>query len=79
MLRFAHARRHVTAALADAAALPFAEGTADAVLLAYVLFMRWIRPAVCARLRAPAPRRPVGTVTWGSEEQSLAAKTWDRP
>jgi SAM-dependent methyltransferase len=78
MLRIAVDRRHVTAALADAAALPVADGTADAVLLAYVLFMladpaRGLREAT--RVLAPGGR--VGTVTWGSEEQSLAAKMWE--
>ena len=39
MLRYAQQRRQVTPTLADAAALPIAPGTVDAVLLAYVLFM----------------------------------------
>jgi SAM-dependent methyltransferase len=78
MLRFARARRDVTPALADAAALPVADATVDAVLLAYVLFMladpaRGVREAT--RVLRTGGR--VGTVTWASEEQSLAAKTWD--
>jgi ubiquinone/menaquinone biosynthesis C-methylase UbiE len=78
MLRFARERRHVTPALADALALPFASEGVDAVLLAYVLFMltdpaQGLREATRV-LRAGGR---LGTVTWASEEPSLAAKTWD--
>jgi ubiquinone/menaquinone biosynthesis C-methylase UbiE len=38
MLRIARTRRGASAVLADALALPLADGTADAVILAYVLF-----------------------------------------
>jgi SAM-dependent methyltransferase len=78
MLRFANERQHVTAALADALALPFAAESVDAVLLAYVLFML-IDPAGGLReaTRVLRPGGRVGTVTWASEEPSLAAKTWD--
>src|SRR5688500_18874471 len=39
MVHYAKRHRHVVPVLADAAALPIADGIADAVLLAYVLFM----------------------------------------
>ena len=78
MLRYAQQRRQVTPTLADAAALPIALATVDAVLLAYVLFMM---PDLAMGLheatRVLRPGGTVGTVTWGSEEPSLAAKTWD--
>jgi SAM-dependent methyltransferase len=78
MLHYAKRYRHVVPVLADAAALPIRDGTADAVLLAYMLFMLpepadGLREA--ARVLGPGGR--VGTVTWASEEPSLAAKTWD--
>jgi SAM-dependent methyltransferase len=78
MLRYAQRERGVVALLADAAALPVGDGVADAVLLAYVLFMLpkpfdGLREAT--RVLRPGGR--AGTVTWASEEPSLAAKTWD--
>jgi SAM-dependent methyltransferase len=78
MLRVAHARRQVTGALADALALPFARESMDAALLAYVLFML-VDPAggLSEATRVLRPGGRVGTVTWASEEASLAAKAWD--
>ncbi|MGH8977348.1 MAG: hypothetical protein ACRDV7_04675, partial [Acidimicrobiia bacterium] len=48
------------------------------VLLAYVLFMM-PDPAVGLReaTRVLQPGGTIGTVTWGAEEPSVAAKTWD--
>jgi len=78
MLRHAQRHRPVTPALADADALPVAPGTVDAVLLAYVLFML---PSPEHSLReATGALRPggrVGTVTWASEQPSVAANTWE--
>ena len=78
MLRFAHSRRKITGALADGLALPFAQESVDAVLLAYVLFM-FVDPArgLSEATRVLRPGGRVGTVTWASEESSLAEKTWD--
>jgi SAM-dependent methyltransferase len=78
MLRVAHLRRQVTAALADALALPFARESVDAVLLAYVLFMLVDPPRALSEVtRVLRPGGRVGTVTWASEEASSAARTWD--
>ena len=78
MLRVAHTRRHLTGALADALALPFAQESVDAVVLAYVLFML-VDPGrgLSEATRVLLPGGRVGTVTWASEEASPAAKMWD--
>ena len=55
MLRVARTRRGASAVLADALALPLADGTADAVILAYVLF-HLADPA-----RAQVGGKPLGT------------------
>jgi SAM-dependent methyltransferase len=78
MLRYALQHRDVTPVQADACALPVAASRADAVLLAYVLFMlpdpvRGVREATRV-LRAGGR---AGTVTWASETPSIAAKVWD--
>jgi SAM-dependent methyltransferase len=78
MLRYAREHRHVTPVVADATALPVSTTRVDAVLLAYVLFML-ADPAQGLRETVRVLRQGgrVGTVTWGSEAPSLAAKTWD--
>jgi SAM-dependent methyltransferase len=78
MLRFARRHRSVIPVLAGAQSLPLASGTADGVLLAYVLFML-VDPVAglreAARVLKPGGR--VGTVTWASEEPARAALVWE--
>ena len=79
MLRIARTRRGASAVLADALALPLADGTADAVILAYVLF----HLADPARAAAEAARvlRPggrAGIITWAWERQPRASTVWDQ-
>jgi SAM-dependent methyltransferase len=79
MLRFARARRGATAVRADAHSLPLADGTADAVVLAYVLFhladpARAVREA--ARVLRPGGR--AGTITWAWEREPRAAHVLDQ-
>jgi rhodanese-related sulfurtransferase len=79
MLHAARARRGASAILADALALPFAAGTVDAVLLAYVLFHLADPPlalAEAARVLRPAGR--AGTITWAWERESRAGTVWDQ-
>ncbi len=78
MLAFAVEQRGVTAAQADAMALPIQAGFVDVALIAYVLFML---PDPHAGLlearRVLRPRGQVGTVTWANESPAVAAKVWD--
>jgi SAM-dependent methyltransferase len=79
MLRIARTRRGASAVLADALALPLADGTVDAVILAYVLF----HLADPARAAAEAARvlRPggrAGIITWAWERQPRASTVWDQ-
>jgi SAM-dependent methyltransferase len=79
MLRIAHTRRGAPAILADAAALPLADGTAHAVILAYVLFHLAdpsLALAEAARVLRPGGR--VGTITWAWERESRAGTLWDQ-
>jgi SAM-dependent methyltransferase len=78
MLHAARSVHGVSAAQADAAALPIADGSADAALLAFVLFhlndpARGIAEA--ARVLRPGGR--VGTVTWAREGSFKAGAVSD--
>jgi ubiquinone/menaquinone biosynthesis C-methylase UbiE len=71
--------RGASAVTADALALPLADGTVDAVILAYVLF----HLADPARAAAEAARvlRPggrAGIITWAWERQPHASTVWDQ-
>jgi SAM-dependent methyltransferase len=78
MLRIAHRRHGVSGVQADALALPLQTGSADAALLAYVLFML-VDPAAGLReaARVVRPGGSVGTVTWAAEEPTRASAVWD--
>jgi SAM-dependent methyltransferase len=79
MLRVARARRRASAVVADALALPLADGSADAVVLAYVLFHLadpWRAVAEAARLLRHGGR--AGVITWAWERASRADAVWDR-
>jgi SAM-dependent methyltransferase len=78
MLHAARARG-ASAILADALALPFAAGTVDAVILAYVLFHLADPPlalAEAARVLRPGGR--AGIITWAWERESRAGTVWDQ-
>jgi SAM-dependent methyltransferase len=77
MLGVAHRQRGFPAVQADAMALPVAEGAADAVVLAYVLF-HLADPSAAIReaARALRPGGCVGTVTWVSERNERAQDVW---
>jgi SAM-dependent methyltransferase len=79
MLRIARTRRGASAVLADALALPLADGCASAVILAYVLFhlpdpVRAL--AETARVLGPGGR--AGAVTWGWERAPRASALWNQ-
>lgn len=79
MLRVTRTRRGAQAILADALALPLPDGTADAVILAYVLFHLAdpsLALAKAARVLRPGGR--AGTVTWAREQESRAHAVWDQ-
>lgn len=77
MLRMARERPGVLAVHGDAMALPFADGTADGVLLAFVLF-HLSAPASALREAARVAKvgAPVGTVTWRRDQQTRADDVW---
>jgi SAM-dependent methyltransferase len=79
MLRVARARRGAHTAVADALALPLADGAADAVILAYVLF-HLANPslAVAEAARVLRPGGQVGAITWAWEHKSRADTLWDQ-
>jgi SAM-dependent methyltransferase len=79
MLRLAHVQAGATSCLADAARLPVASASVDAVLLAYVLFHladpgEGVREA--ARVLRPGGR--AGSLTWANERQPEAATVWEK-
>jgi SAM-dependent methyltransferase len=79
MLR--HGRHHHTGrpVLADAGCLPLASDCADALIVAYVLFMLDDPArAIGEAARVVHSGGWVGTVTWASEQPSVAALEWDR-
>lgn len=79
MLRIARTRRSAPAILADALALPLADGIADAVILAYVLFHLadpLVTLAEAARVLRPGGR--AGTTTWAWEQGPRAGAMWDQ-
>jgi SAM-dependent methyltransferase len=79
MLRIARTLRAASAVLADALALPLADGTADAVILAYVLFhLADPARAVAEAARVLRPGGRVGTITWAWERGPLAGTVWDQ-
>lgn len=79
MLRIARTRRGAQAVVADALALPLAEGAADAVILAYVLFhLADPSLAVAEAARVLRPGGRIGTITWAWERVSRAEVAWDQ-
>jgi len=79
MLHVARTRRGVPAILADALAVPLAGETADAVILAYVLFhLADPARAVAEAARVLRPGGQVGTITWAWERASRADTVWDQ-
>lgn len=79
MLRIARTRRGAPAILADALALPLADGGADAVILAYVLFhLADPALALAEAARVLRPHGRVGAITWAWERASRADAVWDQ-
>jgi len=78
MLRYAREHRTACAVVGDASALPCANSSVDAVLLAYVLF-HLLDPLNGLQEAARVVRADgrVGTVTWASEAAPPASKVWD--
>ncbi len=79
MLRIARTRRGAPVIQADALALPLADGTADAVILAYVLFhLADPSRAIAEAARVLRPGGRVGAITWAWERGSRAGAVWDQ-
>lgn len=78
MLQIARTRRQARGVVGDAAALPVTEHTADAVVLAFVLFHLPDPDAGLAEAaRALRPPGHLGTVTWAKEWPTRAGTLWD--
>jgi SAM-dependent methyltransferase len=79
MLRIARTRRGASAVPAGALALPLADGTADAVILAYVLFhVADPAPAAAEAARVLRPGGRAGIITRAWERQPRASTVWDQ-
>jgi SAM-dependent methyltransferase len=79
MLHIARSQRGAQALLADALALPLADETTDAVLLAYVLFhLPDPARAVAEAARVLRPGGRIGTITWAWEREPRADEVWDQ-
>jgi SAM-dependent methyltransferase len=79
MLRLARTRRGAAAIRADALALPLADASADAVVLAYVLFHLADPPlALTEAARVLRPGGRVAAITWAWERASRADTVWDQ-
>lgn len=81
MLRVAQGRSQALAVQADGLTLPLPADSADAVLLAFVLFHMADPPgAMTEAARVLRPGGPVGTATWAASVDVLprAYETWDR-
>jgi SAM-dependent methyltransferase len=77
MLRIARTRRGAPAVLADALALPLPDASADAVILAYVLFHLADPPrAIAEAARVLRPGGRAGAITWAWERGSRADTLW---
>jgi len=79
MLQVARARREASAVLADALALPLANASADAVILAYVLFhLADPLQALAEATRVLRPGGRAGTITWAWERAPRASAVWNQ-
>jgi ubiquinone/menaquinone biosynthesis C-methylase UbiE len=79
MLRAARDRTDAQAAQVDALALPLREASADAVLLAFVLFhLSDPGQALSETARVLRAGGTVGTVTWANESTLPAYTVWDQ-
>jgi SAM-dependent methyltransferase len=79
MLRYARERRSAISVLGDATRTPIANGSIDAVLLAYVLFhLPDPSAGVSEAARVLRPNGQVGTVTWANERPMAASQIWNR-
>lgn len=79
MLRVARTRRGASAVLGDALALPLASDSADAVILAYVLFHLAVPvQALAEAARVLRPGGRAGIITWAWERAPRASAVWDQ-